>query len=119
MVVVDTSVWIDHFRSGDRELSRLLQDAEVLSHPYVVGELACGNIGNRNEILGLLDALPKANVAEHHEVLLFLEKRALHGRGLGYVDVCVLASCLLSDASLWTKDRLLASTADELDISYH
>jgi predicted nucleic acid-binding protein len=117
MVIVDTSVWVGHLRTGDAALTCLLEEAEVLSHPVVIGELACGSIGNRKEILSLLDALPKATVADDGEILLFLEQHALHGRGLGYIDVSLLASCFLSGAVLLTKDRRLANTAKKLNIS--
>jgi predicted nucleic acid-binding protein len=118
MVLVDTSVWVDHLRVGDPRLQRLLEEAEVASHPFVIGELACGNIQNRGEILHLLDALPKAQSADDHEVLAFIEKHRLHGKGIGYIDACLLSSCLLSRLSLWTKDRRLANIARQLAIAH-
>ena len=116
MVLVDTSVWVDHLRNADQALMRLLEDAEVLTHPFVIGELACGNIGNREEILSLLDALPKANTADDEEVLVLIDKHGLHGKGLGYVDVCLLASSFLSGTHLWTQDRRLQIAARQLEI---
>lgn len=118
MVLVDTSVWVDHLRAGDRALQRLLDEAEVVSHPFVIGELACGNLRNRSEILELLDALPKALSADDHEVLAFIDKQRLHGQGIGYIDACLLSSCLLSRLSLWTKDRRLAIIARRLKIAH-
>lgn len=117
MVLVDTSVWIDHLRTGHRRLATLLDAAEVLSHPYVLGELACGNLGNREEILDLLQALPKAFVLDEDEFLFFVERHGLMGLGIGFVDVHLLASARLSTASLWTKDRRLKTAAARLGIS--
>ncbi len=111
MILVDTSIWVDHLRKEDEELKNLLNEGLVLSHPFVIGELACGHLQNRDEILSLLEALPKSRVASHEEVLLFVSERKLYGKGLGWVDVHLLAGALLSHSSLWTKDRTLASVA--------
>lgn len=111
MVLVDTSVWIGHFREGNERLKQLLLDEEVLCHPFIIGELACGNLANRSEILSLLHALPKIHEAEHHEVLQFVEKRHLMGKGLGYIDLHLLASAVLANASLWTFDKRLRTAA--------
>lgn len=117
MILVDTAVWIDHFRRGEPELWDALTTGLVLMHPYVVGELACGNLQNRAEILDLLDRLPRAMVATDGEARLFIERHALMGRGLGYVDVHLLASAALtSPARFWTRDRRLASAASALDL---
>ena len=111
MTLVDTSVWVDHLRSGNRALEALLERDEVLTHPFVIGELACGRMRNRSEILGLLAALPGAVVADHAEVLAFVETHRLFGRGIGWVDVHLLASAMLSHARVLTMDRPLLRAA--------
>ena len=117
MILVDTSVWVDHLRTGVPELGALLEAGEVLTHPWVVGELACGTLRRRAEILELLGHLPAAPVATHDEVLAFIERHALMGRGLGYVDVHLLAAVRLhGDARLWTRDRRLGEAATGLDV---
>ena len=116
MTVVDTSVWVDHLRKGNNELRSLLQENEVLIHPFVIGELSCGTLRNRNEVLRLLQDLPAALVAEHEEVLHFVETRGFRGYGVGWVDVHLLASALLSRAKLWTLDKHLASLATDLKL---
>ena len=116
MLLVDTSVWIDHFRRGNSQLAALLNEGGVLTHPLVIGELACGRLTNRSKILGLLEALPSASVAEHEEVLHLLSNRRLHGRGLGWIDVHLLASALLSRCPLWTLDKSLISAARSLKV---
>lgn len=118
MVLVDTSIWIDHLRRGEARLSRLLEKGRVLCHPWVIGELACGRLERRTEILDLLEALPLAEVAEHRELLDFIERRDLMGRSVGFVDVHLLGSALLSHAPLWTGDRALACVAADLGVSY-
>lgn len=118
MILVDTSVWIDHLRSGDTLLERALESGQVLMHPFVVGELACGNLQQRDEVLRLLEDLPSAPTATDREVLDLIERRALMGRGIGYIDVHLLAStALAADARLWTRDRRLARVAAELDLA--
>ena len=118
MILVDTSVWVDHLRSGVPELAGLLEDGEASTHPFVVGELACGNLRNRAEVLELLGNLPELPVATHGEVMEVIEGRALMGRGLGYIDVHLLASALLApSARLWTLDRRLARVAAELGVA--
>jgi hypothetical protein len=115
VILADTSVWVDHFRSGDADLAAALERGDVLCHPFVVGEVACGNVGNRREILRLLQDLPSAPVATHAEVLRFIEARSLMGRGCGYVDMHLLASAALSAGTrLWTRDRKLSAIAHEL-----
>ena len=119
MILVDTSVWIDHLRSGEPALVIALEVGQVLMHPFVLGELACGNIKNRGEVLRLLGDLPAAPTATEPEVLDFIERRALMGRGIGYIDVHMLASTVLAgDARLWTRDRRLAAAADELELAF-
>ncbi len=116
MILVDTSVWVDHLRKGDRELSALLNEGQVACHPFVIGELACGNLRNRAEILSLLAALPRVIAAGHDEALRLLSDRKLHGKGLGWIDVHILASCLLDGCTLWTRDRALAAAARALKL---
>jgi predicted nucleic acid-binding protein len=119
VILVDSSVWIDHLRAGNPELATALEAGLVLTHPFVVGELACGNLANRNEILSALQNLSPAPVASHDEVLTFIEARSLTGRGIGYVDAHLLASATLAnDGLLWTRDRRLHLLAEELALAY-
>ena len=118
MVLVDTAIWVLHLKKGDARLKSLLEDGEVLCHPFIIGELACGNLKNRVEILSLLQALPQAKVAGHDEIMEFIEIHDLAGTGLGYVDVHLLASALLSKAPLWTADRSLSTAAEKLGIRF-
>lgn len=113
MILVDTSVWIDHLRRGDSALAAALEAGLVLMHPFVIGEVACGNLLHRDHVLSLMRDLPPAPVASHAEALAFIDQRKLMGRGLGYVDVHLLASTVLSGAAkLWTRDKRLAGIAD-------
>jgi len=115
LILVDTSVWVDHLRSGDAQLVDLLERGAVLMHPFVVGEIACGSLSDRSSILELLEDLPAAVVAEGEEVLAFIERHVLHGKGIGYVDVHLLASVVLTEgASLWTRDKRLRIAAEDL-----
>ena len=116
MTLADTSVWVDHLRHGNTRLGQLLLDGEVLSHPFVVGEIACGSLTKRGEILALLATLPEVVIAGHSEVLRLVDAQRLHGRGLGWIDVHLLASALLSRAPLWTLDRRLARAASTLGV---
>ena len=117
MILVDTSVWVEHLRVGTPGLVELLEGGVVLMHPFVLGELACGTLSRRAEVLALLSRLPPAPRADDAEVLSFIERRALMGRGLGYVDVHLLAAvCLHDTARLWTRDRRLAAAAAELGV---
>lgn len=118
MILVDTSVWIDHFRRGHSGLFNQLEEGAVLCHPFVVGELACGNLQNRFEVIDLLQELPMAPVAEHDEVLHLLQERRLYGRGLGWVDSHLLASTRLTGCLLWTLDKSLAKAAEEINQAY-
>jgi len=118
MVLVDTSVWVAHLRDGDSLLEDLLNHGMVVCHPFVIGELACGNLKKRSEILTLLNALPFAEVANHEEVMDFIALRQLMGKGLGYVDVHLLSSAMLSGTPILTYDQKLRSMADRLDIDY-
>jgi len=107
MILVDTSVWVEHLRIGNERLKTVLLEGHVVTHPFVIGELACGNLSNRGEILGLLAALPRVPVAEHEEVMHFLASRRLYSRALGWVDVHLLASALIAGCGLWTLDEAL------------
>ena len=119
MILVDTSVWLDHLRRSDAGLSRALEGAEVSTHPAVIGELACGSLRNREGVLTLLDRLPHAPEATHAEALAFIDRHALMGRGVGYTDVHLLASAALaSDTRLWTRDRRLHEVAVDLGMAY-
>lgn len=115
MILVDTSVWVDHLRRGMPALAEALDAGGVLMHPFVRGELACGHLRNRAEVLQLLGDLPPAPIATDAEALAFIERRALMGRGIGYIDVHLLAAtALAAQARLWTLDRRLAAVAEEL-----
>jgi predicted nucleic acid-binding protein len=119
MILVDTSVWVDHLRSNDPALVSALEAGAVFTHPFVVGELACGNLRNRREVIALLQDLPGAPVASDAEALAFIEARSLMGRGIGYVDVHLLASAALAgDARLWTRDLRLAGVATDLQLAF-
>jgi predicted nucleic acid-binding protein len=118
VVLVDTSIWVSHLREKNDKLSKLLNNAEVVCHPFIIGELACGNLKNRTAIISLLEALPATQVVGHEEVLAFIEARKVIGKGLGYVDVHLLASVLLSGVLLWTLDKRLDKTAKELLCKY-
>lgn len=115
MILADTSVWIEHFRRGSAELEAALEREDVAIHPFIVGEIACGNLRNRAEILRLLATLPAAPVASHEEVLAFIEQRKLMARGIGYIDAHLLASAALgTDLVLWTLDKRLVAIARQL-----
>jgi predicted nucleic acid-binding protein len=116
-VLVDTSVWVDHLRRGEALLQDLLAVGQVATHPFIVGELACGNLAHRTEILRLLSELPTVNVASHEEVLHLIGRHRLHGKGLGWLDAHLLASALINHTPLWTRDRRLAVAARNLGIT--
>ncbi|MDP1680208.1 MAG: type II toxin-antitoxin system VapC family toxin [Burkholderiales bacterium] len=119
MILVDTSVWIDHLRAGDAELTALLNGSQVMMHPFVLGELACGNLHNRTEVMALLKDLPRAKLATDEEVLFFIERHALMGRGIGYVDAHLLAAVILGGVTrIWTRDKRLRTVADALALAY-
>ncbi|PMR74922.1 type II toxin-antitoxin system VapC family toxin [Billgrantia endophytica] len=119
MILVDTSVWIDYFREGLPRLVRLLEQNFVLTHPFVLGELACGNLTSRTETLRLLSNLPVAPRASDSEVLAFIEANRLMGRGIGFIDAHLLAStALAADTRLWTHDKRLAKVSKNLDFGY-
>jgi predicted nucleic acid-binding protein len=119
VILVDTTVWIDHFRDGDALLVRLLERGEVLAHPWVTGELTLGHLRNRAETLKLLSHLPQATVATAAELLAFIERHKLFGLGIGYVDAQLIAATRLTDdARLWTRDRRLHTAAEGLSAAY-
>ncbi|MBV8504455.1 MAG: type II toxin-antitoxin system VapC family toxin [Alphaproteobacteria bacterium] len=115
MILVDTSVWVDHLRAGDRALGQLLDSGEVLGHCFVTGELALGNLRERDLVLSALRELPQATVASDDEVLHFIDRRALFGFGIGYVDAHLLAAVQLTPGGrLWTRDKRLQAVATQL-----
>jgi len=117
VILVDTSVWVAHLRQGNSRLATLLEEMTVLTHPFVIGELALGQLSDRDEILELLANLPAAKVATHDEVLALIDRRDLAGSGIVWVDTHLLAAALLSDASLWTLDRRLDAAATRLELA--
>lgn len=114
MILVDTSIWIDHLRRGDRLLAAALEAGEVVCHDFVIGELACGRLSARAEILQLLEALPCAPIVEHEEVLAFVARNDLAGIGIGWIDAHLLASSRLAALELWTRDTRLRSAAHRI-----
>jgi predicted nucleic acid-binding protein len=118
MVLVDTSIWIDHLRKGNLQLKELLISGEVACHPFIIGELACGNLKNRKVILSLLNELPRSDTATENEIIHFIDKWELMGQGLGIVDVHLLSSALLTNIPLWTYDKRLNEIASKLNVSY-
>jgi predicted nucleic acid-binding protein len=118
MILVDASIWIDHFRSGDQQLAALLSRNEVLTHPCVIGELALGGLKQRVRILRDLNNLPRATAATHAEVMMFADARSLANTGVGYVDACLLASVALTPgAAIWTRDKALRTQAARCALS--
>jgi predicted nucleic acid-binding protein len=119
MVLVDTSIWIDYLRKGESALAALLEANQVLVHPFIIGELACGHLQNREEILGHLLELPPIGVATDEEVRHFIEQHDLMARGVGYLDMHLLASVRLhGHTALWTRDKRLAVIAMELSLAH-
>lgn len=118
MILVDTSVWIDHLRATDDDLTRLLNGGQVLVHPFVVGELALGNLANRETVLSALRGLPQAQVATDQEVQQLIRVANLFGTGTGYIDAHLLASARLSvGALLWTRDKRLSAASADLGLN--
>lgn len=117
MLLADTSVWIDHLRSGNQKLAGYLNEGSVLCHPFIIGELACGNIRARTKILDMLESLPIVKVAEQDEVLQLISKHKLYGKGIGWIDCHLLASSFISNCKLWTLDKPLEKVAKTLNIS--
>jgi hypothetical protein len=118
MVLIDTSIWIDHFNCSDPVLQFLLNEYEAAVHPYVLCELACGNFKNRNKIFELLSHLPSIAEISTDEYFVFLENHKLYGLGLGFVDIHLLASSLISQCSIYTRDKTLLAVANSLKIGY-
>ena len=112
MTLVDTSIWIDHLRRGSDQLAALLEANMVLVHPFIIGELACGNLKNRDQVIAEMQRLPQAIVASDSEALQFIDAQQLMGAGVGYIDVHLLASAALTPgAEIWTRDKTLAGIA--------
>jgi predicted nucleic acid-binding protein len=119
VILLDTSVWIDHLRQGDAQTTAILQSGQALTHPFVIGELACGNLKSRATLLGLLANLPQARVAQEHEVLYFIDRHKLMGKGIGYIDAHLLAAtAITASARLWTRDKRLADLAQRLALAH-
>ena len=118
MILLDSSVWIDHLRKAESAVASLLNEHEVLCHPFVIGEIACGSLARRQLVVKTLSALPKVIVAEHEEVLNYIEAHQLFSLGLSFIDVHLLASCTLSATQIWTRDRRLNEAATSLGLSY-
>jgi predicted nucleic acid-binding protein len=117
VILVDTSVWVDHLRLGNTKLTQFLEGARVVAHPFVIGELALGNLRQRDIILATMHDLPQTNVATDLEVLHFIHEEAIFGRGIGYVDAHLLASVRLTPGtSLWTRDKRLHDVANQLGL---
>ena len=118
MILVDTSVWIDHLSVGEDRLDALLNGGRVMAHPFVIGELACGNIHNRAEVLKLLKNLPQAPVASQEEMLFFIDNNKLMGRGIGFIDAHLMAATAMADSSrIWTRDKRLERAASDLNLA--
>ena len=118
MILVDTSIWIDHLRNGNPALVGLLQNEAVCIHDFVIGELACCNLRNRAEVLGLLQSLPRLAAATEDETLFFIEQQNLMGRGIGYIDAHLLAAAVIRGATIWTRDKRLMAVAEEKAWAY-
>jgi len=119
MILVDTSVWVSHLRVGNEHLKQLLIDGDVATHPFVIGELACGNLKNRQKILALFQHLPQSKLASQEEVLHFIEIHTLMGLGIGFLDIHLLASAHLSQIPIWTLDKKLDAAALSLGVRYN
>ncbi|MCZ6915669.1 MAG: PIN domain-containing protein [Gemmatimonadetes bacterium] len=117
MILVDTSVWVDHLRRDNPALAQLLEHGRAWTHEFVVGELACGNLHQRPEILSYFAKLPRASTAEHGEVMELVERRRLHGVGIGWVDAHLLTSVVLEGLVVWTLDKPLQAAADRLAVA--
>ena len=117
MILVDTSVWIDHFRNHVSLLHDFLLEEQVAIHPLIIGELACGNLRQRTEILILLESLPHTTMADHSEVISFLKHQNLYGKGLGWIDLHLLASSTLSHIPFWTRDLRLQKEAQRIGVA--
>ena len=119
LVLVDTSVWVKHLRESEKDLVRLLEQGLVACHPFIIGELACGNIKNQYEIMNLLNDLPSIDALDHCDIMDFIEYRKIMNKGIGYMDVHLLGSALVSETPLWTFDKALRKIANELCVEYN
>ena len=118
MTLIDTSIWIDHLRKPEELVSHLLRNDEVTMHPYVIGEVALGNLSRRSEIVLMLSTIPTTEVAKHDDVMRLIDQHRLFGTGLGYVDVHLLTSArLMRETTLWTRDKQLHAAADRLGVA--
>jgi predicted nucleic acid-binding protein len=117
MILVDTSIWIDHFRKSDEDLVGLLNSNQAMIHSMVIGEIALGQLKRREIVLSSLRELPAAKVANEEEVMAFIDEAKLFGSGIGYIDAHLLASARLSDVNLWTRDKELLAVARRLGLS--
>lgn len=119
MILVDTSVWVDHFRRADKELVRLLNRGEVATHAAVIGELACGGLPNRSSTLQLLRALPAIPTAPDQAVFHAIETHRWFSQGVGWMDAHLLTAALLAATPLWTRDQRLKRIASVANVAYH
>ena len=118
MILIDTSIWIDHFRNENRLLSTLLMQGAVVMHEFIMGELAIGNFKNRKVVLSLLDSIPKLSKLTHDEFIYFLERNSFYGKGVGFVDIHLLGSSKLAGVKIWTLDRRLLELAIKQNLDY-
>ena len=118
MILVDTSVWIDHLNKGDSDLAAALIAGHVVCHPYVIGEIALGSLKARTDVLSLLQGLPEVQIASPEEILELIESKALFSHGIGYIDICLIAATLLSPGiKIWTRDKHLHAVCEDLGIA--
>lgn len=118
MVLVDTSIWVDHLRHGDPGLVSILENGDAHCHPFIIGEIACGNLASRKEILHRLSLLPSASLVRHSEVMAFIEAHRFSGLGLGFIDMHLLAAANLDGFKIWSRDKALRKAAEKLKIAY-
>lgn len=118
MILVDTSVWIDHLHQSNEGLIELLLSNQVCIHPFIIGELSCGNISNRKEVLSLLRTLKSIDQVLDEEVFILIDDRKLFGKGLGFIDIHILASAMIHHVPIWTRDKSLKRIARELGMDY-
>lgn len=118
MILADTSIWIEHLRKNSKRLVTLLNNDLVLTHPFIIGELAAGNLKNRSEFLDLLRQLPQAIMVSHEETLDYVERNRLHGIGLGWIDLHLLAAAQLSKARVWSLDKTLTRQAEKMGLAF-
>ncbi len=112
--LIDTSIWINHLRNRNEILVQLLEDNQVYIHPFIIGEIACGNLKNRKEVINLLKQLPEAVITTHKEAINYLDQHKLSGKGIGWIDIHLLSSCALTSIKLFTVDKRLQKIADNI-----